>query len=96
VIGSLVNGKLFLYAQFNRYQAIVRTRLGGSQLTNKQSTKGQKVWEITLDMPSGSVRLIRIWAHGEISAINKAKHRYPGARVRSAHVVVDDNLSGSS
>lgn len=60
-----------------------------AKLTDRQSAKGQKVWEVTLDMPGGGVRVIRIWANGETSASNKAIHRYRGSRVRSIRAVFD-------
>lgn len=60
-----------------------------AKLTDRQSAKGQKVWEVTLDMPGSGVRVIRIWANGETSASNKAIHRYRGSHVRSIYRLAD-------
>ena len=52
-------------------------------MTRLQESKGQRTWLIKLELPGGAVKLVRVWAHGEVSAVNKASHRYQGARVQA-------------
>lgn len=60
-----------------------------------QQAKGQRVWTFRIELPGGSVRMVRIWAHGETSAANKARHRYRGARLTPIRTTEADQAGES-
>lgn len=50
-----------------------------------QSPKGQLEFTMLIEMPDRSVKLIRIWALTQESAIRKAKRRYRGVRIHAGY-----------